>query len=63
MPEEYLPTFSSHPIELNIHRIKGISDKIVYFNDDMFLTDAVKPELFFKNGKAGTSAETVRNSA
>lgn len=51
MPQEYLPTFSSHPIELNIHRIKGISEKIVYFNDDMFLTDTVTPELFFKNGK------------
>lgn len=51
MPEEYLPTFSSHPIELNIHRIRGISDKIVYFNDDMFLTDYVQPQLFFKNGK------------
>lgn len=51
MPEEYLPTFSSHPIELNIHRIKGISDKIVYFNDDMFLTDTVTPELYFRNGK------------
>ncbi len=51
MPEEYLPTFSSHPIELNIHRIKGLSDKIVYFNDDMFLTDKVTPDLFFKHGK------------
>lgn len=51
MPPEYLPTFSSHPIELNIHRIPNLSDKVVYFNDDMFLTDYVKPELFFKNGK------------
>ena len=50
MDSAYVPTFSSHPIELNIHRIKGISEHIVYFNDDMFLTQPVKPELFFRNG-------------
>ena len=50
MPNEYLPTFSSHPIELNMHRIEGLSDQFVYFNDDMFILDSVKPEDFFKNG-------------
>ena len=30
IPEEYLPTFSSHPIELNINRIKGLSEHFVY---------------------------------
>ena len=34
IPAEYLPTFSSHPIELNLHRIKGLSDRFVYFNDE-----------------------------
>lgn len=47
MPEEYLPTFSSHPIELNLHRIEGLSDQFVYFNDDMFLTNYVSPDDFF----------------
>ena len=47
---EYLPTFSSHPIELNIHRIEGLSEKFVYFNDDMFFTAPVKEEDFFENG-------------
>lgn len=51
MPEKYLPTFSSHPIELNIHRIKGLSEQFVYFNDDMFITNYIKPEDYFKNGK------------
>ncbi len=51
IPAEYLPTFSSHTIELNIHRIKGLSENFVYFNDDMFLTRPVKPEDFFKNGR------------
>lgn len=50
IPEKYLPTFSSRPIELNMHRIKGLSDKFVYFNDDMFLLNSVQPEFFFKKG-------------
>lgn len=51
IPEEYLPTFSSHTIELNLHRIEGLAEQFVYFNDDIFLTAPVKPEDFFKNGK------------
>ena len=50
IPEEYLPTFSSHPIELNIHRIEGLAEHFVYFNDDIFLTKEIKPDFFFKNG-------------
>lgn len=51
IPKEYLPTFSSHPIELNLHRIPGLSEHFVYFNDDMFLNSSVKPDLFFHRGK------------
>lgn len=51
MKEEYLPTFSSHPIELNLYRIGDLSEKVVYFNDDMFLINKVKPEDFFVNDK------------
>ena len=47
IPAGYLPTFSSQPIELNIHRIKGLAERFVYFNDDMFLLQPVKRELFF----------------
>ena len=50
IPREYLPTFSSHTIELNLHRIPGLSEQFVYFNDDMYLTKSVSPEVFFKNG-------------
>lgn len=50
IPEEYLPTFSSHAIELNLHRIKGLSDRFVYFNDDMFPIRPMNEEAFFKNG-------------
>ena len=51
IPEKYLPTFSSHTIELNIHRIKELSEKFVYFNDDVFLINNVKPNDFFINNK------------
>ncbi len=51
IPKEYLPTFSSHPIELNLHKIKDLSEQFVYFNDDMFVINKVKPTDFFKNGK------------
>ena len=51
IPDEYLPTFNSHTIELNLHRIKGLSEHFVYFNDDTFLNAKVKPEDFFNGGK------------
>lgn len=56
IPEKYLPTFSSHTIELNLHRIEGLSENFVYFNDDMFLTAPVSQETFFKNGLPCDSA-------
>lgn len=49
IPEKYLPTFSSRPIELNLHRIKGLSEHFVYFNDDMFIIKPTRKEDFFKN--------------
>lgn len=50
IPAECLPTFSSHSIEMNIHRIPGIAENFVYFNDDMFLLKPMSEEDFFKNG-------------
>ncbi len=45
-----LPVFNCNPLEINFHKIKGISDKFVYFNDDMFVTKKLSSERFFKNG-------------
>lgn len=56
IPEKYLPTFSSHTIELNFNRIPGLTDQFVYFNDDMFLTNTVKESDFFVDGKPCMSA-------
>lgn len=50
IPAEYLPTFSSRPIILNLHRIKELSEHFVIFDDDCFLIDKVEPERFFRNG-------------
>ncbi|KAH0550458.1 N-acetylglucosamine-1-phosphotransferase subunits alpha/beta [Cotesia glomerata] len=44
--KNHLPTFSSPAIESHIHRIPGISDKFLYFNDDVFLGTEVWPEDF-----------------
>jgi hypothetical protein len=32
-----LPTFNSHAIECCLHRIPGLSENFIYFNDDVFL--------------------------
>lgn len=48
-PED-LPVFNSHPIEINFHHIKGLSEHFVYFNDDTFITAPLSPERFFKKG-------------
>ena len=50
IPKEYLPTFSSCTIEMFLHRIQGLSEHFVYFNDDMYLNAPIKPEHYFKNG-------------
>jgi len=50
IPVEFLPTFNSSVIEINLHRIKGLSDKFIYFNDDMFITKPMKESDFFENG-------------
>ena len=48
--KEYLPVFSSHPIEMYMHKISDLADHFVYFNDDFFLTAPTSPSFFFKKG-------------
>ena len=56
IPKQYLPTFSSQAIEVNLHRIKSLGERFVYFNDDTFLVKETKPGDFFKNGLPCESA-------
>ena len=50
IPKEYLPVFNPAPLELWFHKIKGLSEQFVYFNDDFFLIDKVKETDYFKKG-------------
>lgn len=50
IPKQYLPVFSSHPIELNMHRIQGLSEHFVYFNDDTFIMAPIQENDFFRKG-------------
>lgn len=49
IPEEYLPTFNSHAIELFLWKIPGLSDFFLYFNDDQFVLGPVKRSMFVKD--------------
>lgn len=64
MDEDCLPTFNSSAIEMNFHKIEGLGEYFVYFNDDMILTNEVRPEDFFSGGKPLTCAAgfPVRNN-
>lgn len=44
-----LPTFNSNAIELQLHRIPGLSKKFIYFNDDVFLGRELKLNTFFSS--------------
>ncbi len=51
IPKEFLPTFNCNVIEIYMHKIKGLSEQFVYFNDDVYIINDLKPEDFFKDGK------------
>ena len=51
IPQEFLPTFNCNPIELHLHRIEGIDEYYVYFNDDVFPLKKCEPTDFFVDGK------------
>lgn len=45
--KKYLPTFNSHVIESCLHNITDLSERYIYFNDDVMLLRAVHPNDFF----------------
>ena len=51
MPVESLPTFNSSMIEMFIHKIPGLSERFLYFNDDMFPIRPCDEEIFFPGGR------------
>jgi hypothetical protein len=51
LERKYLPTFNSHVIESALHRIPGLSEHYIYFNDDVMLLRPIEPnDLFTGNG-------------
>jgi hypothetical protein len=45
-----LPTYNSHAVESQLHRIDGIAEHFLYSNDDMFFGRPLSPDLFFSPG-------------
>ncbi len=45
----YLSVFNANSLEINLHRISGLSEKFVFFNDDTFLNSTISKERFFRN--------------
>ncbi|MDE6872038.1 MAG: hypothetical protein K2O58_09045 [Bacteroidales bacterium] len=52
IPQEYLPTFNSNAIEMHLHRIPGLDEEFLYFNDDMFPVAPCRETDFFRDGKS-----------
>jgi len=50
IPKQFLPCYNSVVIERYIHKISGLSEHFVYFNDDFYIISAIEKERFFKNG-------------
>lgn len=50
IPSRYLPTFNSHTIELNFHRIPELAEHFVYFNDDVYALRPLAKSDLFKRG-------------
>jgi hypothetical protein len=51
IPADYLPTFNCNPIEMHLHRIEGLDEEYLYFNDDLYPLAPCRPEDFFRNGR------------
>ena len=47
LPADALPTFNSHAIETSLHRIEGLAEHFVYFNDDFMVGRPIRPEALF----------------
>ena len=50
---KFLPTFNSHVIEAHLHKIAGLSEHFIYFNDDVLAARSLPASHFFQtNGLA-----------
>ncbi|MCH2170383.1 stealth conserved region 3 domain-containing protein [Myxococcota bacterium] len=57
----HLPTFNSHAIESNLHRIPELGEHFVYFNDDVLLSaPSVEADFFDPQGRSLVYLDTRR---
>lgn len=54
IPADKLPLFNSCAIELFLHKIPGLGEEFLYFNDDLFPVGPLTREDFFPGGKIRT---------
>ena len=47
IPAEYRPTFNANTIEMFLHRVPGLDERYLFFNDDMFpMQDCTEADFF-----------------
>lgn len=51
IPKQYLPTFNSNVIELNLNKIEELSENFVIFNDDTFIINKINKRDYFVDNK------------
>lgn len=51
IPEQFLPTFQANTIELCMHKIPGLDEEFIYFNDDMIPMSPIKYNDLMYEGK------------
>lgn len=56
IPADCLPTFNSNAIQVYMHRIPGLAERFVFFDDDMFIIQPVRKTDCFVNGLPRDSA-------
>ncbi|MDD4630700.1 MAG: Stealth CR1 domain-containing protein [Proteiniphilum sp.] len=62
IPAKFLPVFNSSLIEIYLHKIPGLTDHFVYFNDDFFIIDHLSADRFFTGGLPNDIAAFRHNS-
>lgn len=55
--EQYLPTFNSLAISTMLWRIPGLSDRFLYFNDDVFLASPATEDMWFEGDSTSIYAD------
>lgn len=51
-PRNQVPTANINAVEVNLHRIKGLSKRFIYMNNDWLILKPVKKSAFFRDSKS-----------